>query len=236
MHDFNWFTYLFAKFGIPVHLASDDLYFLTAILVAVLLMIAAVVTYPKVRNTEKALIPTGRMTLQNILEVTVGSLMRLMEDLIGNKEKAAKFLPIIIALFIFIFTCNAIGLIPGFLPPTSNVYINFGCAISVFVYYNYVGFREHGIKYIKHFMGPVFWLAPIMLPIELVSNLVRPVSLSIRLYGNMMGDHMVLGVFSSIVPLVVPIVFMFLGLFIVFIQAFVFSLLSAMYIALAVEH
>ncbi len=162
MHDFNWFTYLFAKFGIPVHLSDNDLYFLTAVFVAVLLMIAALVTYPKVRNAERSLIPKGKVSLQNILEVTVGSLMRLMEDLIGDKEKAAKFLPLICSLFIFIFTCNAIGLVPGFLPPTSNVYINFGCAISVFVYYNYVGFREHGIKYIKHFMGPVIWLAPIM--------------------------------------------------------------------------
>lgn len=236
MHDFDWFTYIFAKLGLPIHPGHDDLYFLSAVLVATLLMIAAFVTYPKIKNTEKALIPKGKVSLQNILEVTVGSLMRLLEDLIGDKEKAAKFLPLICSLFIFIFACNALGLVPGFLPPTSNIYINFGCAISVFVYYNYVGFREHGIKYIKHFMGPVFWLAPIMLPIELVSNLVRPVSLSVRLFGNIMGDHMVLGVFSSLVPLIIPVIFMFLGLFIVFIQAFVFSLLSAMYIALAVEH
>lgn len=234
MHGFSWFEYLFGKLGVPIHVCPENEHFFTAGLVALLIAVGALLTWSKVRNVEEALIPSGSVCLRNLFELTVGSILRLMEDLIG--EKAQRYFPLIGSLFIYIFACNVIGLIPGFVPPTSNIYINFGCALVVFFYYNYVGFKENGLKYIKHFIGPIFWLAPIMLPIELISNLVRPLSLSVRLFGNMTGDHMVLEMFSDLVPLVVPVAFMFLTLFVAFIQAFVFSLLSTMYIALAIEH
>jgi F-type H+-transporting ATPase subunit a len=122
------------------------------------------------------------------------------------------------------------------LPPTDNINTNIPCAIIVFLYYNFVGIREQGfIKYFKHFAGPIIWLAPLMFSIELISHLVRPLSLSVRLFGNITGDHMVLGIFSQLTPLVVPVIFLFLALFVAFIQAFVFSLLSTVYIALATE-
>jgi F-type H+-transporting ATPase subunit a len=106
----------------------------------------------------------------------------------------------------------------------------------VFLVYNYFGFKEHGISYLKQFAGPVLWLAPLMFVIELLSHLFRPMSLSIRLFGNMFGDHMVLSIFSGLVPLIVPIIFMILGIVVSLIQAFVFSALSSVYIALAVSH
>ncbi len=125
------------------------------------------------------------------------------------------------------------GLIPGFLPPTDNLNTNVACSLTVFLFYNYHGFKAHGFGYIKHFMGPVIWLAPLMFVIEVISHLVRPASLSVRLFGNIAGDHLVLNIFSHFVPLGVPVVFMFLGLFVSFIQAFVFTLLSMVYISLA---
>jgi F-type H+-transporting ATPase subunit a len=124
--------------------------------------------------------------------------------------------------------------VPGFYPPTENINTNLACALVVFVYYNYHGIKEQGIKkYLQHMAGPVIWLMPLIFCIELVSHAVRPVSLSVRLLGNIVGDHMVLGMFSGMVPLFLPIVFMGLAIFISVMQAFVFTLLSIVYIQMA---
>ena len=188
----------------------------------------------RLRHTEKCLVPQDKATPSTIFEVVVEAILGLMEGVLG--KKAWEYFPLIGALFIYIFTCNLIGLIPGLSPPTDNINTNAACALIVFLYYNYLGIKEQGVKnYLKHFMGPVIWLGPLMLVIELISHLVRPVSLSVRLFGNMTGDHLVLGVFSKLTPLFVPIIFLGLGLFISFIQAFVFSLLSIVYIGLATE-
>jgi len=113
---------------------------------------------------------------------------------------------------------------------------NAAMAGTIFVYYNYSGFKEHGIGYLKHFTGPVIWLAWLMLPIELIGHLVRPVSLSLRLAGNITGDHLVLGIFTDLTHFVIPIVFVGLGVFVAFVQAFVFTLLSTIYVSMAVSH
>lgn len=201
---------------------------------ALLLTAAAAFSFLRLRQTEKCLVPGNKPTPATLLEVAVEAILGLMEGVMG--ERAWKYFPLIGALFIYIFTCNVIGLIPGLVPPTENINTNAACAVIVFLYYNFVGIRENGLKnYLKHFLGPVIWLGPLMLIIELISHFVRPVSLSVRLFGNMTGDHMVLGLFSELVPFLVPIIFLGLGLFISFIQAFVFSLLSIIYIALATE-
>ncbi|MBI4124407.1 MAG: F0F1 ATP synthase subunit A [Deltaproteobacteria bacterium] len=198
------------------------------------LIALAAFSHLRLRQTEKCLIPGGKPTPATMFEVTVEAILGLMEGVMG--ERAWKYFPLIGALFVYIFACNVIGLIPGLEPPTGNTNTNGACALVVFLYYNYVGIKEGGIKnYLKHFLGPVIWLGPLMLIIELISHLVRPVSLSVRLFGNMTGDHMVLGLFSDLIPFLVPVIFLGLGLFISFIQAFVFSLLSIIYIALATE-
>lgn len=186
------------------------------------------------KNVEKALIPSDKPTPATIFEVAVEAILGLMEGVLG--KKAHRYFPLIGTLFLYIFVCNIIGLIPGLAPPTDNINTNAACAIVVFLYYNYNGIKTQGLKnYLKHLMGPVLWLGPLMLVIELISHFVRPVSLSVRLFGNMTGDHMVLGIFSKLVPIGVPVIFMGLGLFISFIQAFVFSLLSIVYLSLATE-
>ena len=140
-------------------------------------------------------------------------------------------------LFTVVFTNNLIGLLPGFLPPTDNFNTTLALGIFVFLYYNYQGIRAQGIVgHIKHFMGPVWYLAILIFPIELISHTVRPLSLGLRLKGNMEGDHLVLSIFSGLVPYIVPIPFYVIGLFVCFMQAFVFTLLTMVYISLATAH
>ena len=151
-------------------------------------------------------------------------------------KKGKQFIPLVGTLALFILFSNLLGLIPGFLPPTDNINITAGCAIIVFFSTHYFGVIESGASYFKHFTGPKWWLAPIMLPIEVIGHLARPLSLSLRLFGNITGDHLVLVIFSGLIPLVVPVFALFLGLFVSIIQALVFILLSMMYISSAIEH
>lgn len=224
-HAFTWFSLLF-----PEHLS----HVVTAIFVVILLAVLSLRARKALERSPDPLIPDPRPNITNILEVAVEAVMGLMRNIISPHSE--RYLPLIGTLFLYIFTCNILGVIPGFLPPTDNINTNAACALTVFAMYNYYGFREHGIKYLKQFTGPIFWLAPLMFFIELFSHLFRPFSLSVRLFGNIFGDHLVLSIFSGLVPLIVPIAFMILGIAVSLIQAFVFSLLSSVYIALAVSH
>jgi len=155
-----------------------------------------------------------------------------------HEEDAKRHVPFVSSLFIFILIMNIMGLIPGLMPPTMNINTNIGIAIFVFLYYNYFGFKKHGLGYIKHFLGPFLPVAFLYFPIELISHVFRIASLSIRLAGNMTGDHSVLEIFTHLTYLVVPIAFLILGTIVSIVQAFVFSILSLIYVALAVgeEH
>jgi F-type H+-transporting ATPase subunit a len=174
------------------------------------------------------------MTIRGFFEVVVESLANLVDSVMGHE--GVKFLPIIGGFFIFIFLNNFFGLIPGFNPPTDNLNTTLPLGLVAFVLYNAAGLKEHGFAYLKHFLGPLLWLAWLMLPIELVSHVVRPMSLGLRLFGNMTGDHTVLSIFLNLVPIGVPIIFYALGLFVCFVQAFVFSLLSMVYVSTATAH
>jgi F-type H+-transporting ATPase subunit a len=167
--------------------------------------------------------------------VLVGAVYSLMSDIMG--PKAAKFfLPLIGTCAFFILASNAIGLVPGFGSPTGKLDTTLACALVIFFSTHIFGVKEHGLAYFKHFLGPSLPLAPLMLPIELISHLARPLSLSLRLMGNMLADHKVVFAFFSMVPLVVPIPFMLLGLLVCLIQAIVFCTLTMVYIGMAVEH
>ena len=161
-----------------------------------------------------------------------------MQCRVRTRSRAQVF-PFIATLFLFIFFSNIIGLVPGFLPPTEYLTTTFALGILTFIYYNYKGCREVGtLNYLKHFAGPMFLLAPLVFPIEILSNLIRPVSLALRLRGNMYGDHIVLSVFTELSPggLIIPIIFLFMGLLVSFIQAYVFTSLTMVYISLATAH
>lgn len=225
-HGFTWYSL--------IGLSHIPHWIIGSLIVFSILTILSIAFYIGLQRRGAYLIPERQGSLIHFFDLVVEKLLLLCESVMGEEGK--KFFPLIGALFIYIFISNLIGLIPGFLPPTDNLNTNLACALTVFVFYNYQGFRTQGLRYLKHFMGPVWWLAPIMVVIELVSHLVRPVSLSVRLFGNINGDHLVLGIFSGLIPIGVPIIFLFLGLFISLVQAFVFTLLSMVYISLATTH
>jgi F-type H+-transporting ATPase subunit a len=171
--------------------------------------------------------------VQNVMEVIVSALDNLLIETMGPHGKT--YFPLIATLALFILTSNLIGLIPGFESPTSNLNTTVSMALCVFFMTHIVGVKIHGVKYLKQFMGPVWWLTPLMMPIEIVSHLSRPLSLSVRLFGNIQGGHIVLAVLFILVPLLVPLPILILKIFISIIQTLVFVLLSMMYIAGAME-
>ncbi|MCZ6749976.1 MAG: F0F1 ATP synthase subunit A [SAR324 cluster bacterium] len=224
---FSGLEHFLAKYGIDPIPAID------ATIVSVVLILFAYVGGRKFRRTEMVE-PEGRVTLSFLLEMGLGGLLAFLDGII--KHGARKFFFLLGSFAFFILCNNVIGLIPGFNPPTDQYNVTITLAILTFLTAHFVGIRVHGLAYIKKFMGPVWWLSPLMLPIELISHLVRPVSLSVRLFGNMTGDHQVVLIFSSLVAFGLPIPFMGLGLFVALLQTFVFVLLSAVYFQDALEH
>lgn len=227
MGHFSWFTFL--------NLIEYD-HILGAILVVILLSIIGV----RIKNNyskESSVIPDEKPTFNNVFEILgLEFLFGIIENVIGSKEKAKKYFPLLAGCFFYILFCNLLGIIPGFLPPTGNLNTTLACGIVIFVMYNYYGYKEHGIAYLKHFAGPVIFLAPLMIIIELISHIVRPVSLSLRLFMNITGDHLVLGVFTNLTHILVPAIFVGLGIFVSFLQAFIFTVLSSIYISLSEAH
>jgi F-type H+-transporting ATPase subunit a len=175
-------------------------------------------------------IPGG---LQNFFEPVISGIEGMIEETMGHHGKA--YFPLIASIAFFILASNLIALIPGFYPPTANLNTNAAMALTVFFMTHAIGVKEHGLAYFKHFCGPVPWLAPLIIPIELVGHLARPLSLTLRLFGNMYGHEIVLMIFFTLVPVLVPLPMMLMGVMVAFIQAFVFMLLSMIYIAGALE-
>lgn len=178
------------------------------------------------------------VTVRNIGEYLVGALYDLMKGMMEAKY-ARMFLPLVAALALFIFVNNAMGLVPGFPSITDNLNMNLAMAITTMATYVFVGLRFDPKGFVHHIIGPVWWLAILFVPLELLTLFViRPFSLSIRLAANMMGDHMVFNIMSGLIPWPVayPVIFLGLGLLVCVIQAFVFALLTSVYISLAVPH
>ena len=170
---------------------------------------------------------------QNVMEVVVEGIDTFLTDTMGPEGR--KFFPLIATLGIYILTSNLLGLIPGFESPTANLNTTVSMAVVVFAMTHIVGIQVHGIKYVKQFMGPVWWLTPLMMPIEIISHLSRPLSLSVRLFGNIMGEDIVLAVVLLLVPFLTPLPVFVLMIFTSCIQTVVFMLLTMMYIAGAME-
>ena len=194
--------------------------------VILLLIIFAVLATRKIE-----MIPTKA---QNFFELVISGMEEFMVDITG--EEGRWFFPIIATLFIYIATCNLLGLVPGFYPPTASINTTVSCAIPVFVFTHFIGVKYHGIKYVKHFLGPVWWLIPIILPIEIIGHLARVLSLSFRLFGNITGHELVLAILFMLAgAFFAPLPIMAMGIFVAFVQAFVFFLLSIMYFSSAME-
>jgi F-type H+-transporting ATPase subunit a len=184
---------------------------------------------------DRGAVPAPRVGVRSLMETFADMIYGLMEGPMGTKN-ARRYLPLIGTIFLFILFSNLLSLIPGFIPPTATLKTNLGLALMVFVLTHVFGVAAHGPKYFKHFLGPIWWLAPLMLPLEIISHLARPVSLSLRLLGNIVADHKVPAIFFTIIPLLLPVPFLALGVFVAVVQAVVFSVLSVIYIATAIAH
>jgi F-type H+-transporting ATPase subunit a len=221
------FLEFFRKLLAPLHLpaASVDAISYTWLIIVLLLVLSLMAT-----AALKA-IPGG---LQNFIETVIGGIEGMIVDTMG--EEGRPFFPLIATLALFVLVSNLIGLIPGFFPPTANINTTAACAVIVFVSTHVVGIKHHGAGYIKHFLGPIAWLAPVMFFIEVIGHLSRPVSLTLRLFGNMNGHELVLMIFFGLAPFLVPLPMILMGVLVSFIQAFVFMLLAMIYIQGSLEH
>jgi F-type H+-transporting ATPase subunit a len=215
-----------------------------ALLAIVILVGLSVSVRSRLAAPDGGLLPDEGITLRNMIEVVVEGLASLGQQTIGHEYR--KYFPLVGAIFFFVLISNLLGLVPGVGGASSDINTGLAWAIIVFCVYHYAGIRKNGWHYIEHFMGPVMLerkifgktygvraLAPLLLPIELILDTSRIATLSIRLLANMFADHTVVAIWYGLVPLVIPAVFMGLGLLISFIQAFVFALLSMIYIGLA---
>ena len=233
--------------GIPDHVTYTWL----------VMIILAGVAFMATRRLE--LVPRGA---QNAMEVVLEQIQGMIDDVMGPQGRP--YLPFIATLGLFILTANLMSLVPGLAGPTTNLNTTAACALVVFFAYHAIGLRKQGVvTYIKHFMGPVWWLAPLMMPIEIISHLARPLSLTLRLFGNMVGGHILLAVIfflmglngligwalhgglggaivgglSGVIAIVFTVGFLYpLKMLVSFLQAFIFVMLTMLYIAGAIEH
>jgi F-type H+-transporting ATPase subunit a len=178
------------------------------------------------------LVPKGA---QNVFELIISGLEEFMVDVTGEEGRA--FFPYICTVFLFIALCNLVGLLPGFFSPTANINTTLALALCTFGYTHYLGVKYHGAKYVKHFLGPIPALAPLFFPIEVIGHFARVLSLTLRLFGNIMGEDLVLTILLFLAGMfLAPLPMMFLAVFTSVVQAFVFTLLSMMYFAGSMEH
>ncbi len=172
---------------------------------------------------------------QNVFEMIISGVEEFMVGVTG--EEGRWLFPLAATVFIYIFACNLAGLVPGFFCPTASLNTTASCALTVVIFTHIIGVKYHGPKYIKHFLGPVWWMSPIIFPIEVIGHVARILSLSFRLFGNMMGHELVVGILFTLAGLFfAPLPIMALGIFVSLVQAFVFFLLSIMYFTGAMEH
>lgn len=209
-------------------------------LIAVLIVLVATFRYrATLRDEHGGVIPPRRFTLAAMIDGFVGAVYKLSVDVMGDAN-AKRYLPITCTLGLFLFCMNIQGLIPGLLPPTDTLKTNLALSLSVFVIYLTVGIVRNPKHFLGEFLGPkiggFYWLAPLFLVVETVSHIARPVSLSLRLMGNMMADHMVVGIMMTFLVVLLPVPFLLLGTMVAIVQTLIFTLLSITYIGLAVAH
>ena len=216
---------LFTFFGLVSH--DHSFIFLTHML----LTAAIVIVIAKMATSNLRVVPTGT---QNVMEAYLNGVLAMGADVMGKAE-ARRYLPLVATIGLFVGIANVIGVIPGFEAPSAFLDFTLALALVVFVYYNFEGIRRNGIiSYFKHFMGPVWWLAWLMFPIEIVSHISRIISLSFRLFGNVKGDDMFLMVLLMLAPWLLPIIPFALLTFMAFLQAFIFMMLTYVYLGGAV--
>ena len=204
-------------------------------LLVTLVLIAIGLYYKKtVERAGSDVAPGSRFSLRFLVESILEGVLGLSKDNCADKYR--NYFPFLATIFIFVLACNLTGLIPGFPPPTVSIDNNIAMGLVVLVVYNYAGIKEHGGSYIKHFLGPAAFIAPLFFAIELVSHASRPLSLGLRLTANIYGDHTLVSVFTSLSYVLFPALLLFFGLLIAVVQSFVYTLLTGIYISMAISH
>lgn len=225
---FTWFSPVSEMLHVPE-------YTLTFIFVGLIILVSGHLYKLRVSKLQSVVIPDDHFSLRNVYESLGQFMYDQTKGIVGDKA-ADRFFPYSTGLFITLLLSNLIGLVPGFLPPTSFMNTTLSIGIASFIFYNVIGIKHNGvINYLKHFAGPVAFMAFLIFPLEIISNAVRPFTLALRLRGNMYGDHELLATMTNLVPVVVPVVFYILGILVCVIQALVFTLLSLVYVALVIE-
>ena len=225
-HPYLFLVKLFEAIGLG-HFAHVGTHIIYSWFVMLLLLVSGALAVKGL-----SMVPTK---MQNLFEVIVSGIEEFMVDVTG--EEGRWLFPLAATIFLYIFVGNVIGIVPGLYPPTADLNTTLSCALVVVVFTHVIGIKYHGAKYIKHFLGPVWWLAPLIFVIEIIGHLARILSLSFRLFGNMMGHEIVLSILFGLAGLfLAPLPIMALGIFVAFVQAFVFFLLSIIYFSGAMEH
>jgi F-type H+-transporting ATPase subunit a len=206
-----------------------------SLFIVTLILLVSVRVRSRLNQTDEAIIPEDKLTLRTFMEAFLAYFYDLAKSVM-DAERAKKYFPLIATGAIFVFFANVMALIPGMPVATSNLNITLGSALVVFVLFNAYGLMTNGWGYIAHLAGPAWYLWWLMFPIEVISLFVRPVTLAVRLMVNMAADHLLLGLFLSLVALLVPVPLMLLGCLVVLIQTLVFTMLTCIYIGLATEH
>jgi len=207
----------------------------TAVLVILLVTLLALRTRAKLTDVDAAVIPDDSLTLRTFMEAFVGYFYGIAKDVMGPEARQA-LLPDHRGLGLLHLLFELMALVPGLSPPTSSLNITLGCALCVFIMFNYYGLQANGFGYVKHLAGPKWYLAPLIFPIEVISTCVRPVTLSIRLMVNMAVDHLLGSIAIGMIAIFVPVPLMLLGAIVIVVQTLVFALLTSIYIGLATEH
>lgn len=180
---------------------------------------------------EAAVEPAGSLTIKGFFEAFTEFMVNMTHQVLGHHGE--QWIPMFGAMFFYIVFNNLLGLVPGLTAATSDINSAFSLGLFSFVAYNAIGVRHSGLAYFKHYLGPVWWMIPILLPIEIISNFIRPLSLGIRLNVNMMADHTILGTFTDLTKVIIPVIFYGMGTFVSLVQAFVFTMLSMVYVLMA---
>ena len=228
-HFINYYEIIAGTLG----LAGESMAVLASLLTLGVCLVLGLLFKSSVEKSQDG-VPSEKISIGNFVELMMDFIYGLTKEHCGKNYR--NFLPLMGGLFVFILVSNLSGLIPGLPPTTENFNTNLAMGLIAFLCYNYAGIKEHGASYIKQFTGPFLVLAPLFLVIEMVSHAVRPLSLAFRLLANIFCDHLLLGVFSGLVPLLIPTLFLFFGLLVSMIQSFVFTLLTGIYINMAVSH
>lgn len=236
---YTWFNKLPAWLEIAPQFQADAEKLLLAIgLAGVLVFAARRASAPILAagsNLSNLLVPQSRLSLFGFFDLLIEGFIKYQDSILGKENR--RYLPFTGTIFVFILAANMLGLVPGFAAITTTIWVNVAIAFVVFFYFNWQGIKAHGaIGYLKHFAGPIWWLAWLIFPVEIFSTCVRILTLNLRLYWNITADHIVLGTFTEMTKLIVPVVFYGLGTFVSLVQAFIFTTLTMIYILLATQH